>query len=154
MENQTVLTFTPVDHPDARVQRVGFDLADPYVVQCWGQVIGLSATLLLRRMSILRSERVPATITHEELARSLGLGAGTGTNSRLLHAIDRTARFGGSPPGTRKGVRSTYGSRRRGWSLTGCSGSLSGPDKHTRGSSMLTSARSPGSRTPPPRSPP
>jgi len=94
MENHTVLTFTPVDHPDARVQRLGFDLADPYVEQCWGPVIGPSATLLLRRMPTLWTERVPATITHEELARSLGLGAGTGTNSRLVHAIDRAVRFG------------------------------------------------------------
>ena len=94
METHTVLTLTPVDHPDARVQRVGFDLTDPYVEQCWGPVIGPSATQLLRRMSTLWTERVPATITHEELARSLGLGAGTGANSRLVHAIDRTVRFG------------------------------------------------------------
>lgn len=62
MENHTVLTFTPVDHPDARVQRLGFDPAGPNVEQCWGPVIGPSATLW--------TERVPATVTHEELARS------------------------------------------------------------------------------------
>ncbi len=94
MENHDVLTFTPVDHPDARVQRVGFDLTDPYVTQCWGPVIGPSTTLLLRRPPTLWTERVPATITDGELARSLGLGAGAGANSRLMHAMDRAVRFG------------------------------------------------------------
>lgn len=94
MDNRDALTFTPVDHPDPRVQRVGFDLTDPYVEQCWGPVIGPSATLLLRRMPTLWTERVPATITHGELARSLGLGAGAGPNSRLMHSIDRVVRYG------------------------------------------------------------
>ena len=94
METHDVLTFTPVDHPDARVQRVGFDLTDPYVEQCWGPVIGPSATLLLRRMPTLWTQRVPATITHGELARSLGLGVGSGSNSRLMHSVDRLVRFG------------------------------------------------------------
>ena len=93
MDNRDALTFTPVDHPDARVRRVGFDLTDPYVEQCWGPVIGPSATLLLRRMPTLWTERVPATITHRELARSLGLGAGAGANSRLMHSIDRLVRY-------------------------------------------------------------
>ena len=43
MENHDVLTFTPVENPDPRVQRVGFDLTDPYVEQCWGPVVGPSA---------------------------------------------------------------------------------------------------------------
>jgi len=94
MENHTVLTFTPVDHPDTRVQRVGFDLTDPYVEQCWGPVVGPSATLLLRRMPTLWTARVPATITHGELSRTLGLGAGGGANSRLMHSIDRLVRYG------------------------------------------------------------
>ncbi len=76
------------------MQRVGFDLTDPYVEQCWGPVIGPSATLLVRRMPTLWTERVPATITHGELARSLGLGAGAGANSRLMHSIDRVVRYG------------------------------------------------------------
>ena len=93
MENRDVLTFTPVEHPDPRVQRVGFDLTDPYVEQCWGPVVGPSATLLLRRMQTLWTERVPATITHGELSRTLGLGAGAGANSRLMHSIDRLVRY-------------------------------------------------------------
>src|SRR5680860_307720 len=94
MESKEVLTFTPVDHPDARVRRAGFDLSDPYVEHCWGPVIGPSATLLLRRMPALWTERVPATITHNELGRSLGLGAGAGANSRLMNSLDRVVRYG------------------------------------------------------------
>ena len=63
MENHSVLTFTPVEHPDARVQRLGFDLSDPYVEHCWGPVIGPSATLLLRRIPTLWTDWVPATIS-------------------------------------------------------------------------------------------
>ena len=93
MENRDVLTFHPVEHPDPRVQRVGFDLTDPYVEFCWGPVVGPTATLLLRRLPVLWVERVPATITHGELARSLGLGSGAGENSRLMRTIDRLVLF-------------------------------------------------------------
>ena len=94
MEPSDVLTLTPIDHPDERVSRVGFDLTSPYVEQCWGPVVGPSATMLLRRMPTLWTERVPATITHRELARSLGLGGGTANNSRLAYTLDRINRFG------------------------------------------------------------
>lgn len=94
MQKHDVLTITPVDHPDVRVRRVGFDLTDPYVEQCWGSVIGPSATVLLRRLPTLWIDRVPATITHEDLARTLGLGAGSGAGSRLTRSIDRVAHFG------------------------------------------------------------
>lgn len=94
MERHEVLTFTPVDHRDARVHRTGFDLNDPYVEHCWGSLIGPSATLLLRRMPTLWIEREPATIAHGELSRTLGLGGGSGANSRLLRSINRVVRYG------------------------------------------------------------
>lgn len=94
MENPDVLTFTPVDHPDARVHRTGFDLTGTYVEHCWSAVIGPSATLLLRRMPTLWIERAPATITYGELSRTLGLGGGSGANSRLMRSIDRVVRHG------------------------------------------------------------
>lgn len=94
MERDRILTFSPVDHPDPRVQRVGFDILDPYVEQCWSAVVGPSTTLLLRRLPVLWVEQVPAHIEHGELARSLGLGAGTGPNSRLAATLDRLVRFG------------------------------------------------------------
>lgn len=60
MERDRILRFTPVDHPDDRVQRVGFDLTDPYVEQCWSAVVGPSSTLLLRRMPDLWAVNSPA----------------------------------------------------------------------------------------------
>lgn len=93
MDPDRTLSFTPVDHPDLRVQRVGFDLTDPYVEQCWSAVVGPSATLLLRRLPTLWVAQVPAEIDPGELSRTLGLGAGTGEHSRLTNAFRRLARF-------------------------------------------------------------
>lgn len=93
MEQTRLLAFTPVDHPDERVQRIGFDLTDPYVEQCWSAVVGPSATLLLRRLPSLWVERVPAEIGASELSRSLGLGVGVGERSRLTNTLDRLVRF-------------------------------------------------------------
>lgn len=98
MERDRTLRFTPVDHPDARVQRVGFDLADPYVEQCWSAVVGPSSTLLLRRMPALWVAQVPAEIDASDLSRSLGLGRGVGDKSRLASTLDRLARFGLARP--------------------------------------------------------
>jgi len=88
------LKFTPVDHPDARVRRIGFDLTDPYVEQCWSAVIGPSSTLLLRRLPTLWVNQVPAEIDAAELSGSLGLGAGVGERSRLASTLDRLVNFG------------------------------------------------------------
>jgi len=85
--------FTPVDHPDARVRRIGFDLTDPYVEQCWSAVIGPSATLLLRRLPALWDASVPAEIDASELSRSMGLGAGVGVRSRLASTLERLVKF-------------------------------------------------------------
>jgi len=94
MEREHGLVLTPVNHPDPRVRRVGFDLSDPYVEQCWSAVVGPSATLLLRRMPELWQAQVPAVVRADELSRSLGLGAGAGPNSRLASTLDRLVRFG------------------------------------------------------------
>ncbi len=94
MERDQILRFTPVDHPDTRVQRVGFDLDDPYVEQCWSAVVGPSSTLLLRRMPTLWLAQVPAEIGASELSQSLGLGAGVGERSRLANTLNRLVQFG------------------------------------------------------------
>lgn len=60
--------------PTPRVQRVGFDLTDPYVEHCWSAVIGPTSTLLLRRLPALWIARVPIDIGASDLSRSLGLG--------------------------------------------------------------------------------
>lgn len=97
MEPDQTLSFTPVDHPDARVQRVGFDLTDPYVEQCWSAVVGPSSTLLLRRFPTLWIDRVPAEMRAGELSQSLGLGGGCG---RLSAVLSRVERFGLARPTT------------------------------------------------------
>ena len=98
MERDQTLRFTPVDHPDTRVQRVGFDLNDPYVEQCWSAVVGPSSTLLLRRMTVLWLAQVPAQIGASELSQSLGLGVGVGERSRLANTLNRLVQFGLARP--------------------------------------------------------
>lgn len=94
MERDQILRFTPVDHPDSRVQRVGFDLSDPYLEQCWAAVVGPSSTMLLRRMPVLWVAQVPAEIGASELSQSLGLGVGVGERSRLANTLNRLVQFG------------------------------------------------------------
>lgn len=98
MEPDRTLSFTPIDHPDTRVQRVGFDLTDPYVEQCWSAAIGPSSTLLLRRLPALWVTRVPAAIDASELSQSLGLGASVSEHSRLVNTLQRLVRFGFATP--------------------------------------------------------
>jgi hypothetical protein len=98
MEPDRALSFTPVDHPDERVQRVGFDLTDPYVEQCWSAVVGPSSTLLLRRLPALWVSQVPAEIGASDLSRSLGLGVGVGERSRLANTLNRLVQFGLARP--------------------------------------------------------
>jgi hypothetical protein len=98
MEPDRDLVFTPVNHPDPRVRQVGFDLNDTYVEQCWSAVVGPSATLLLRRLPQLWHHQVPAEVPAGEFSQSLGLGAGTGPNSRLASTMDRLVRFGLARP--------------------------------------------------------
>ena len=98
MEHDRTLQFTPVDHPDAQVRRIGFALSDPYVEQCWSAVIGPSSTLLLRRLPTLWIARVPAEIDAGGLSRSLGLGAGAGARSRLAATLERLVNFGLARP--------------------------------------------------------
>jgi len=93
MERDRILRFTPVDHPDSRVQRVGFDLRDPYVEKCWSAVVGPSSTLLLRRMPDLWAVSTPGEIEASELSRSLGLGVGVGERSRLMSTMNRLVHY-------------------------------------------------------------
>ena len=94
MERDRLLTLAPVNHPDRQVRRIGFDLSDTYVEQCWSAVVGPSAVVLLRRMPELWSHEVPARIGASDLSRSIGLGAGTGANSRLVATMERLTKFG------------------------------------------------------------
>jgi len=93
MEHQT-LSFTPVEHPDPRVLRLGFELGDPYLEQCWSAVLGPSSTLLLRRLPTMWIARVPAEVDAADLSQSLGLGASTTPNSRFGRTLQRLVDFG------------------------------------------------------------
>lgn len=88
------LELAAAAHRDPRVRHAGFGLDHPYMEQCWGPVLGPSAIAILRRLPVLWEESEPARIPAGELARSLGLGQGTGPNSRLQHTLDRIARYG------------------------------------------------------------
>ena len=100
MERDRILTLAPINHPDRQVRRIGFDLSDTYVEQCWSAVVGPSAVVLLRRMPELWNHEVPARISASDLSRSIGLGAGTGANSRLVATMDRLTKFGLARQGT------------------------------------------------------
>ena len=94
MEPDRTLSFCPIEHPDARVRRFGFNLTDEYVEHCWSARIGPSSTLLLRRLPSLWVARVPADVDEHELSRSLGFGAGDGENGRLTRTLKRLVHFG------------------------------------------------------------
>lgn len=108
MERDRVLTFAPVNHPNPQVRRVGFDLSDTYVEQCWSAVVGPSAVVLLRRMPELWRHEVPARIRADELSRSIGLGASTAPNSRLCATTDRMVKFGLARRGTQRDHLDVY----------------------------------------------
>ncbi len=91
MDNQLELVAQP--HPDPKIRRVGFDLAHPYVEQCWGALLGPSGVTILRRLPILWEHEEPARLPATELARSLGLGSATSGGGRFARALDRLEDF-------------------------------------------------------------
>lgn len=46
MENNHVLSLTPIDHPSTRVRQLDSELIDPCVERCWGAIGGATATML------------------------------------------------------------------------------------------------------------
>ncbi len=99
MEPHQIITLNPVSHPDRQVRRVGFDLTDPYVEQCWAPLIGPSSTMLLRRLPELWSTQEPAEVEASEFSRSIGLRSSVGKNSPLVRTLDRLVRFKFARPG-------------------------------------------------------
>ena len=89
----TQLELQALPHPDPKVRRFGFDLTDPYVEQCWGAVVGPSGIAILRRLPVLWTHQEPAHMPPDELARTLGLGPGTGLRGRFNRALERLTQF-------------------------------------------------------------
>jgi hypothetical protein len=89
----TTLELHAQPHPDPQVRRLGFDLTDPYVEQCWSSVLGPTGVALLRRMPVLWAEREPARMPTAELGASLGLVGGAGEHSRFGRTLRRLTDF-------------------------------------------------------------
>ena len=83
------------NHPDPVVARAGFPLDHPYLERCWAPALGPSSVLLLRRLPELWRQQAPAEVDVDAFARSLGLGAARGANSRFSKTLERVvdARF-------------------------------------------------------------
>lgn len=80
-------------HPDPRIHRIGFELIDPYVEQCWGALLGPSGVAILRRLPVLWADQEPARVSSAELGASIGLTDRTGDHSRFGRALKRLAQF-------------------------------------------------------------
>lgn len=80
---------------DPVVDRVGFDVLDPYVEIAWLPVIGPSATWMLRRLhSWLPDESTRIEVDLSELGLLLGLGHGVTPWSSVQRTMGRLVRFG------------------------------------------------------------
>lgn len=88
MHKRAQLAFIPTVHPDPDVARAGFDLAHPYLEQCWTPVLGPTATLMLRRIpSLVWGDRRVAAVPVDELAATLGVNtSAVGQAVRRLEA--------------------------------------------------------------------
>lgn len=93
MEPTPHLQLHATPHPTPEVRRIGFDLTDPYIEQCWSPVLGPTSILLLRRLPILWQADLSPTIEIHELSASLGLGYGEGRHCPVLRTLDRLVRF-------------------------------------------------------------
>jgi hypothetical protein len=83
--------------PDDAVARLGWPVLSAYTECCLTTVLGPTSTLLLRQLVfelLTRGAQDPHLVDLEEIGRSLGLGAGTSTNSKLGRALTRLGRFG------------------------------------------------------------
>jgi hypothetical protein len=83
--------------PDDVVARLGWPVHSAYTECCLTTVLGPTSTLLLRQLVFelpTGGAQGPHPVNLEEIGRSLGLGAGTSTNSKLGRALTRLGQFG------------------------------------------------------------
>lgn len=93
MSDSDIIRFEPLVDPI--FQQHGFPARSPYVEFCYAGIIGPSAMLALRLATAMLEGAggEPVTVDADELARSLGLGGGTGPNSKIQRTLHRLERF-------------------------------------------------------------
>ena len=80
---------------DPVVEAVGHDPRSGYVESFWLPILGPSAVMAARHLSAqLEDSPEGVTVSLAELARQLGLGAGTGRNAPLIKSLARLTVFG------------------------------------------------------------
>ncbi len=90
----TIIELTAQPHPNPQIRRVGFDLTDPYVEQCWGAILGPSGVAILRRLPVMWSQEEPLRVDSGDLGRSLGIGSPKAGGARVIRTLDRLEDFG------------------------------------------------------------
>lgn len=66
-----------------------YDARGNYVELCWGPILGPSALVILRRLAFLAGLAGGVEIDLGELSVGVGLGRGTGKDSRVVRALGR-----------------------------------------------------------------
>lgn len=79
---------------DPVIDSIGFDVRSAYVETYWLAVLGPSAVVALRRLADWLEDRPSGIeISLEDLARTFGLGPGTGRHAAIVRTLDRLAQF-------------------------------------------------------------
>jgi hypothetical protein len=87
------LTVVPLRDPV--VEAVGHDPRSTYVESFWTPILGPSAVMAARHLSVqLEDSPEGFTVSLAVLGRQLGLGAGTGRNATLIKSLARLTVFG------------------------------------------------------------
>jgi len=79
---------------DPVVEALGHWPGDPYIEYCWLGILGPSTTLLWARLARLCAGTRSTGVDVVDLAVSLGLGEGLGTNAPLPRSLARLVQFG------------------------------------------------------------
>jgi hypothetical protein len=83
--------------PDDVVAQLGWPVHSSYTEHCLVSVLGPTSTLLLRLLAfelLTAAEDLKPVDDLEAISRSLGLGSGSGRNSKLAKALLRLVQFG------------------------------------------------------------
>lgn len=93
MSDAVTIRIEPWDDP--LVERHGFPVRSAYAEFCYAGVVGPTPLLLLRRVAAMLegAKGKPVTVDMVELARSLGVGTGTGRHSNIRRAFGRLEVF-------------------------------------------------------------